>query len=777
MRYDLAMNSYLNYGWSFVNGFEPSFLEELPKDAPFVDLPHAAKLEPVHYFDEKSYQGIFTYQKIFDLPDPTKPVQILTFDGAMLQIHVYLNGHDYGNFVSGFFPVSIDISKEVNPKGNRLTVVLNAAEDPSVPPFGKAVDYLTFAGLYRGVHIDSHESAYISNLFVHGGMNGKLHVETTIQGNTNGLTPHFMLYEGEKLVQEFDQSDIAIAHPHLWSTKDPFLYRLVTALGNETREDTFGFRDAKWTPKGFFLNGEYTKLIGLNRHQNYPYVGPAMPKAGQIDDAHILKEQLGCTIVRTSHYADDESFLDECDKIGLLVLDEVPGWQYIGADQAWRANFQDFVKRLILKERNHPSLIAYGLRIDESPDDHALYSQAEKTAHELDPFRQTTGVRNFKTSECLEDIYAYNDFSCNGLTHGLDDPKSCKGAKGKPMIISEFNGHMYPTKPWDPIDRRVKHALRHARVLDDAYSYPELCGAIGWCAFDYNTHQDFGSGDHICYHGVADIFRNRKIAAYLYQSQTQENVFEVAATFAVGDSNECLMRAAYVFTDCDYVELYRNDRFIKKFTPDTKNFPHLPHAPILVDDFIGETFDEPQIKKSDYAGVTKVINEAAQHGSTRLGLPSKLYVATRLAKYHLSFDDLTKIYSKYISNWGEKAAVWTFKGFKNGKQVALKKLGPSTLFHYGSSVSKDHLQNGEVYDVARVSLKKLDQYNTQMAYAFDPIQLEVSGPIALMGPSLISLEGGDISVYLRSLPVTKKTDASLKITGESGTLVIPFTVS
>jgi beta-galactosidase len=155
MRYDLAMNSYLNYGWSFVNGFEPSFLEELPKDAPFVDLPHAAKLEPVHYFDEKSYQGIFTYQKIFDLPDPTKPVQILTFDGAMLQIHVYLNGHDYGNFVSGFFPVSIDISKEVNPKGNRLTVVLNAAEDPSVPPFGKAVDYLTFAGLYRGVHIDS----------------------------------------------------------------------------------------------------------------------------------------------------------------------------------------------------------------------------------------------------------------------------------------------------------------------------------------------------------------------------------------------------------------------------------------------------------------------------------------------------------------------------------------------------------------------------------------------------------------------------------------------
>jgi beta-galactosidase len=118
----------------------------------------------------------------------------------------------------------------------------------------------------------------------------------------------------------------------------------------------------------------------------------------------------------------------------------------------------------------------------------------------------------------------------------------------------------------------------------------------------------------------------------------------------------------------------RNDRhLIGKFYPDKKNFPHLPHAPILIDDFIIGS------KRAIMPEITKVINEAAQHGSTRLGLSSKLYVATRLAKYHLSFDDLTKIYSKYISNWGEKAAVWTFKGFKNGKQVALKSLGPSTF--------------------------------------------------------------------------------------------------
>jgi beta-galactosidase len=78
---------------------------------------------------------------------------------------------------------------------------------------------------------------------------------------------------------------------------------------------------------------------------------------------------------------------------------------------------------------------------------------------------------------------------------------------------------MFPTKQSDFPARRLEHALRHLKVMDDAYAYPELCGAIGWCAFDYNTHKDFGSGDHICYHGVADIYRNPKAAAFAYASQ------------------------------------------------------------------------------------------------------------------------------------------------------------------------------------------------------------------------------------------------------------------
>jgi len=72
------------------------------------------------------------------------------------------------------------------------------------------------------------------------------------------------------------------------------------------------------------------KLRGLNRHQNFPFVGPAMPRRVQRRDAEILRKELKCNIVRTSHYPQSRHFLEACDELGLLVLEEIPGWQYIG---------------------------------------------------------------------------------------------------------------------------------------------------------------------------------------------------------------------------------------------------------------------------------------------------------------------------------------------------------------------------------------------------------------------------------------------------------------
>ena len=140
-----------------------------------------------------------------------------------------------------------------------------------------------------------------------------------------------------------------------------------------------------------------------------------MPSSIQKDDADILKYKAKVNVVRTSHYPQSEHFLNRCDEIGLLVINEIPGWQHISNDESWRNQFFINITKMINKEYNHPSLIAHGVRIDESKDDHDLYLKANDIAHSIDKTRPTLGVRNFANSELLEDIYAYNDFVCKDL--------------------------------------------------------------------------------------------------------------------------------------------------------------------------------------------------------------------------------------------------------------------------------------------------------------------------------------------------------------------------
>jgi beta-galactosidase len=158
----------------------------------------------------------------------------------------------------------------------------------------------------------------------------------------------------------------------------------------------------------------------------------------------------------------------------------------------------------------------------------------------------------------------------------------------KPYLISEFNGHMYPTKAFDWEEHRVEHALRHANVLNAVAENEDIAGCFGWCMFDYNTHKDFGSGDRICYHGVLDMFRNPKLAAVIYASQQEkEPVLELSSSMDIGEHPGCNRGETYVFTNADKVRMFKNDRFIKEYSAADSPYKYLKHGPILIDDFIG----------------------------------------------------------------------------------------------------------------------------------------------------------------------------------------------
>ncbi|MCI2111724.1 MAG: glycoside hydrolase family 2 protein [Bacilli bacterium] len=776
------MKTPLNFGWKFVSGFRDEYLKRLPSGSVSVDIPHAPLVEPVSYFNEQSYQGLWTYEKDFDAPgfDPKRQAAFLTFEGVMLKVHPFLNGVDLGERVSGWVPVRYDIASSLKERGNRLLVVVDSREDSEVPPFGKAVDYLTFAGIYRPVRLDLVPLAHIGSFHAAARMDGRLRIEAEAVGPAEGASLSFSLFEGGELIKRFSEKETTIDHPDLWSVSEPNLYTLTATLvspyGKDERSIRIGFRDASFDKKGFFLNGKKTKLIGLNRHQNYPYVGPALPAGAQRDDAEILKLKLGTNVVRTSHYPQSEAFLDRCDELGLMVIDEVPGWQYVGKDKAWRDNYYYFLRAMVEKERDHPSLIAYGIRIDESADEDELYQKANDYVHETDPSRATLGVRNFKGSSILEDVYAYNDFSCCGREHGIDNPKTWR-TKGHATLVSEHNGHMYPTKQYSGSERRLEQALRHARVIDDAFKFGDLSGVIGWCAFDYNTHQDFGSGDHICHHGVYDIFRAPKAAAYVYASQNSPTpVMWVANPPVTGDNDEALLKPLVVFTNCDYVELFRGAEFVEAFRPDEKGYPHMPHPPIFIDDFIGRTFKEGDIPPKAAAKIKKALNLVGQTGMAHLGVKNLLPYIPTILRRRLSMERLVALYYKYMSGWGEKAVIWTVRGYRDHQPVIEKRFGPSVRFSYRYDASSQDLCNGDTYDVSRVTIKFVDEFGTTLHYCSRVISFETKGPIEIIGPASVALLGGDVSVYVRSKKTDRREEARLIIKTDLGDYPIDFTV-
>jgi len=749
--------------WKFINDYKPSYLNELPKNMTKVNLPHTVQEVPYNYFNEECYQFVSTYYKEItlkasDLKDHTI---LLKFDGFMLKAHLYLNNNDLGKFISGYLPLEIDITKYLKVGKNSLVVILDSKEDKTIPPFGLVVDYLTFGGIYRDVYLDIKPTKYIKDLYASGDMHGNLHIMYDLSENvTNNFKINYKLYFGKELVKEFTNNEIKLTNFRLWDTDVPDLYTLVATLTDEGIVDTlstrFGFRTAEFTTKGFFLNGNPLKLIGLNRHQAFPYVGYAMPKNAQEEDAYILKKELGVNLVRCSHYPPSNYFLDKCDELGLLVFDEVPGWQYIGKDSEWRNNFYDFITRMVYKDRRFTSIIAYGVRIDESRDDHELYRKANEIVHTLDPYKVTTGVRNFKTSELLEDVYSYNDFSCASTTHGLDDPKTVK-THNMPYMVTECMGHMHPYKPFDTYEWRLETTLRYAKVIDDAYKYPAINGVIAWCAFDYNTHKDFGAGDRICYHGVYDMFRNEKMTSAIYKSQQDEYPFlEVLSNMTQGDSCAAITGYLYCATNADYIELYRDKEFINKFYPDKADYPYMPHPLIKIDDFIGARFNEKMSEK-DAKRMKLAINYVATNGYGKI--PGKLFRGVLLVALHnhLKFSDFYSLYGKYIQSWGDSIANYNIVAYKNGKEFARKVIGPSLSWHLEAKTNTPIIYLDGSYETSRISIRLVDQNGFLAVYNSEILNLKSIGQIEVIGPTTVNMVGGQISVYVKASEVGKGT--------------------
>ena len=713
----------LNHHWKYIPQFLPEYTKERCNEDGFCDIniPHTNLEVPYNGFDEKSYQFISTYRKTFKVPFEFSTKRIFVdFAGVMIYAEVYINGQKVGSNKGGYTPFSFELSDHIiYDSENVLTVIVDSTERSDIPPFGNEVDYLCYGGIYREVNLRFADKNFIERTHIRTpnvmadqkSVNARIYLEKPASGDAAIVLSKDGKTIEEKNVPFTDTREISVDITGLndiamWDINSPNLYDIKVNVSSDFCDESsvrFGFREAALTKNGFFLNGKHVKLMGLDRHQSYPYVGYAMPARAQRKDADILKNELNLNCVRTSHYPQSVHFLDRCDEIGLLVFEEIPGWQFIG-DEAWQSISCRDVQAMIERDFNHPSIFLWGVRINESQDNHDFFTKTNAIAHELDETRQTGGVRCICNSELLEDVYTFNDFIHTGDNIGLRKQQEVTGLDHDvPYLVTEYNGHMFPTKRYDGEERVVEHTLRHMRVQNASFADDAISGAIGWCAFDYNTHYSFGSGDRICHHGVSDMFRIPKFAAYAYTSQCDPSlkvVLEPITLWTRGDKSKGGALPVIVATNCDKVDLIVGGKRFGTYYPDKEAFPALPHPPVTV----GVSGDE----------------------------------------------------------WGCSFFEIEFIGYLSDREVVRRKMTNVPVPTALAAIADDAELSADGIDVTRVVYKLVDQEGNLMPYINEYIEFEIDGPGSIIGPSKTALIGGCIGVWVKSSETAGKITLKAK---------------
>lgn len=719
-----------NLNWYFKEGFNQADIKNVSiEKMEEINLPHSVKTLPYNCFSHNETCIYSTYVKKFDVNEEDLASRtILEFEGVMTYYDLYVNGKKVSSHAGGYSFSRVEITKYLKLGENTLVMMVDSHERDDIPPFGLVIDYITFGGIYRDVYRYTLNDSFMSDIFVRYEITDKkinlypeLYFDSLIETSAK---VQYKLIDKDKVVFNKTQ-DIKLAKGlsniildssevkglKLWSPDNPKLYDVEATLIIDDKEvdsikTRVGFRKVKTGIDGLYINDKKYKLVGINRHQSYPYVGYAMPKRAQRADVDLLKSY-SFNAIRTSHYMQSRHFLDRCDELGMLIFEEIPGWQYIG-DKEFKKNVVLATKEMIVHDFNHPSIFMWGVRVNESLDCDELYKKTNALSRKLDPSRPTSGARYLHNSSFLEDVYAYNDF-CHadepGLTNVQYAQKLVTGKKEfVPYIVSEYMGHTFPVKQFDNEKRLDEHTRRHATVLARTMIRDDAMGSFGWCAFDYNTHGDFGAGDKICYHGIFDMYRIPKYAAWMYRSQKdpkEEIVLQAITNFARGEKDLDGINPFLVATNCDYIEVYMYGESVGFYYPSSK-FYGLKHPLIEV------TFDDK-----------KYWNVPWQDG-------------------------------KII-------------GYIDGKKVAEYKYARDPYLNSLDVKQETKELSCDEVDTCRFECAFNDQLNHPCLFYNGVLQFETEGDIEVIGPKTVACVGGRIAFWVKSIPTGKPSISKVKI--------------
>ncbi|MBR1521248.1 MAG: DUF4982 domain-containing protein [Bacteroidaceae bacterium] len=342
------------------------------------------------------------YKKTFSLPaaDKGKAVSIL-FDGIYNRSRVYLNGHLLGFRPYGFVQIEYDLTPYLNyGKENELYVTVNNPSDND-----SIARWYTGSGIYRHAWLVKTNPVHIATngTYIVTQDNQHVVIKTTLVGTpAKARILHQILDADGKVVAKGEgEESIRIPHPHLWNgMEDPYLYKAVTRLYDggkllDTYESTFGIRTVEFTNnEGFLLNGKRLKLKGFCLHQDDACLGSALPRRSMERRLELFKAY-GVNAIRCSHNPPAPEFLDLCDQMGFIVIDEAfdkwkSGYYKDYFDEWWQRDMENMIER----DRNHPSVAVWsiGNELQEAWDGSEVGANRAKMlqdfVHQMEPSRQ-----------------------------------------------------------------------------------------------------------------------------------------------------------------------------------------------------------------------------------------------------------------------------------------------------------------------------------------------------------------------------------------------------
>lgn len=621
-----------NPGWRFyrgdIKGAETPGFDDSQWE--IISTPHTVQLMPAEASGCRNYQGIVWYRKRFVIPADMrgKHVQVY-FEAVMGKQDVFLNGKKVLEHQGGYLPFSIDLYALGIQAGDSCLLAIKAdnSDDKSFPP-GKrqyTLDFSYHGGIYRDVWLIGKSPVAITDavsagkvagggVFIHcdnisekyadiwintdvrnnGELTRRVSVVTSLADQhgrvLKRVSRNLTIAAGQSVTIE---QKMGLRDPHLWSPDSPYLYKIISEIrqngecmdGGITR---LGIRSFEFRGKeGFWLNGKpYGQLVGANRHQDFAYVGNAVPNSQQWRDAKRLRDA-GCTVIRTAHYPQDPSFMDACDEMGLFVIVATPGWQYWNKDPRFGELVHQNTREIIRRDRNHPSVLMWEPILNETryPLDFALKA-LEITKEEYPyPGRPVAAadVHSAGVADHYDVVYGWP-----GDDEKSDKPKQCIFTREFGELVDDWYAHNNlnrANRAWGERPQLVQ-AMSLAKSYDEMYrTTGQFIGGAQWHPFDHQRgyHPDPYWG------GIYDAFRQPKYAYYMFRSQSPASLQHPVAesgpmVYIAHEMSQFSDKDVTVFSNCDSVRLSIYDGEKSWVMTVLHAEGHMPNAPVVFKD-------------------------------------------------------------------------------------------------------------------------------------------------------------------------------------------------